>query len=270
MPQLTESQSFSIPLLGLAAVVGMAIVLLIGCTGDDDLKTEPAASHPHSAGGRFLALGDSYTIGESVAESDRWPLQLAELLSEEGIEVATPTIVARTGWTSGELLERINTARPTGVFEVVTLQIGVNDQFRGLDESQFARDLDALLDLAIEFASDDPSRVVVLSIPDWGVTPFAAGHNRDVIANEIDRFNRSSGGKTKIGNEQLLFHASRAGNWVGILGRGLQMPLTARLRRDRGMLGQGIYFGDSLTTALKYSGASPSNPGTYRVLVCTV
>ncbi|MEO1973245.1 MAG: SGNH/GDSL hydrolase family protein [Pirellulaceae bacterium] len=187
---MQESQSFSIPLLGLAAVVGMAIVLLIGCTGDDDLKTEPAASHPHAAGGRFLALGDSYTIGESVAESDRWPLQLAELLSEEGIEVGTPTIVARTGWTSGELLDRINTARPTGVFEVVTLQIGVNDQFRGLDESQFARDLDALLDLAIEFSGDDPSRVVVLSIPDWGVTPFAAGHNRDVIASEIDRFNQ--------------------------------------------------------------------------------
>ena len=178
------------------AVIGFVTVAMIGCAGDHDLEMETpptiSSTDQHqqpAAAVRLLALGDSYTIGESVAESERWPLQLAELLRKEGFKLEAPAIIARTGWTSGELLAAINSARPTGVFEVVSLQIGVNNQFRGLDEQQYVRELDELLELAIEFAGGDPSRVVVLSIPDWGVTPFAAGRDRAGIASEIDRFN---------------------------------------------------------------------------------
>ena len=139
---------------------------------------------------RFLALGDSYTIGESVPESERWPVQLAARLRERGITVREPEIVARTGWTAVELAEGIRSAAPRGPFALVTLLIGVNDQYRGHALEEYRRELVALLDQAVRFAGGTPSRVVVLSIPDWSVTPFAAGRDRDRIAAEIDRFNR--------------------------------------------------------------------------------
>ena len=178
-------------------VISLITVTMIGCARDQDLamKTPPASSSKDqnqkpAASVRFLALGDSYTIGTSIAESERWPLQLAELLRKDGFKLEAPTIIARTGWTSGELLAGINSARPKGVFEVVSLQIGVNNQYRGLDEQQYVRELDELIDLAIEFAGGDPSRVVVLSIPDWGVTSFAADRDGAGIAREIERFNK--------------------------------------------------------------------------------
>ena len=178
-------------------VISLVTVAMIGCAGDHDseMKTPPTSSSTElkqqpAASVRFLALGDSYTIGTSVAESERWPLQLAELLHKDGFKLEVPTIIARNGWASGELLAEINSARPKGVFEVVSLQIGVNNQYCGLDEQQYVRDLDELFDLAIEFAGGDPLRVVVLSIPDWGVTSFAADRDGAAIASEIDRFNR--------------------------------------------------------------------------------
>lgn len=139
---------------------------------------------------RFLALGDSYTIGESVSESERWPVQLAARLRELGVATREPEIIARTGWTAAELAAGIRAAAPRGPFALVTLLIGVNDQYRGHGLEEYRRELVALLDQAVRFAGGTPSRVVVLSIPDWGVTPFAAGRDRDRIAIEVDRFNR--------------------------------------------------------------------------------
>ena len=137
----------------------------------------------------FLALGDSYTIGESVAGAQRWPLQLAAALRARGLAVAEPLIIARTGWTSGELLTGIQRAGVQGPFDLVSLLVGVNNQYRGLDMEAYRREFHELLEQAITFAGGDPYRVIVLSIPDWGVTPFAGGRDRQQIAAEIDNFN---------------------------------------------------------------------------------
>jgi lysophospholipase L1-like esterase len=142
------------------------------------------ASPPH-----FLALGDSYTIGESVAVPDRWPNQLARTLAEKGIAVADPEIIAKTGWTTDELSSAIDAAKPRGPYALVTLLIGVNNQYRGRDAEQYRKEFAALLHRAIGFAGGDARRVVVVSIPDWGVTPFAASRDRAKIAAEINLFN---------------------------------------------------------------------------------
>lgn len=133
---------------------------------------------------RYLALGDSYTIGESVAEADRWPNQLAKKLS-----IAQPAIIAKTGWTTDELNAAIDKADPHGPYDLVTLLIGVNNQYRGRDAEQYRRELGALLQRAIGFAGGNARRVIVVSIPDWGVTPFAEGRDRTKIGHEIDQFN---------------------------------------------------------------------------------
>jgi lysophospholipase L1-like esterase len=138
---------------------------------------------------RFLALGDSYTIGEAVAESERWPAQLVARLRASGIDVADAAIIARTGWTADELDAAIDAASPRGTYEMVTLLVGVNDQYRGRDAESYRAPFRKLLDRAIGFAGGDASRVVVVSIPDWGVTPFAAGRDLVQITEAIDEFN---------------------------------------------------------------------------------
>lgn len=140
----------------------------------------------------FLALGDSYTIGEGVEQDGRWPEQLAADLRAEGIAVQAPTTIARTGWTTDELDAAIDEARPEGPFGLVSLLIGVNNQYRGRDLDEYREQFRALLQRAVGFAGDDPERVLVLSIPDWGVTPFGAGSGRDLdtVAREIDAYNR--------------------------------------------------------------------------------
>jgi len=140
-------------------------------------------------GATFLALGDSYTIGAKVEAADRWPVQLAGLLRARRLLVAEPVIVARTGWTTDELGAGIAAAAPVGPFGLVTLSIGVNNQFRGGDLQRYESEFGSLLARAVAFAGGNPERVLVLSIPDWGVTPFAAGRDRTKIAAEIDRFN---------------------------------------------------------------------------------
>jgi lysophospholipase L1-like esterase len=140
-------------------------------------------------GTRFLALGDSYTIGESVAAGERWPVQLAAKLREARVAIDDPTIIARTGWTTDELSGAIDAARPVGPFDLVTLLVGVNDQYRGRPVTAFERPFGALLARAIAFAAGRADRVIAISIPDWGVTPFAAGRDRGAIAAEIDAYN---------------------------------------------------------------------------------
>lgn len=139
---------------------------------------------------RILCLGDSYTIGESVPVAERWPVQLVQALKAEGMDVADPVIIAKTGWTTDELDTAIDEAGPTGPFDLVTLLIGVNNQYRGRDAEEYRREFRGLLGRAVGFAGGRPDRVIVLSIPDWGVTPFAGDADRAKIAREIDRFNQ--------------------------------------------------------------------------------
>ncbi|HET9914583.1 MAG TPA: SGNH/GDSL hydrolase family protein [Anaerolineales bacterium] len=137
---------------------------------------------------RYLALGDSYTIGESVPEEERWPNQLAKLLEAEGIQSEITTI-ARTGWTVDELWEGIQINPPKGTYNLVTLLIGVNDQYRGYSVNEYREDFRFILGKAIEYTGGDSRKVIVLSIPDWGVTPFAADRDRQQITRQIDGFN---------------------------------------------------------------------------------
>ena len=137
----------------------------------------------------YLALGDSYSIGESVDSAFRWPVQLAKALSDAGVPVREPIIVARTGWTTDELAAGIDAAGPLGTFDLVSLLIGVNNQYRGRGLEEYRLQLLDLLSRAVAFAGGDPGRVLVLSTPDWGVSPFAEGRDRARIASEIDAFN---------------------------------------------------------------------------------
>lgn len=137
---------------------------------------------------RYLALGDSYTIGESVSEQERWPDQLARLLQAEGIHTEV-TIIARTGWTTSELWEGIQARQIQPPYDLVSLLVGVNNQYRGYSIDEYREQFTFLLNKAIEYAGGKPERVIVLSIPDWGVTPFAADRDTERIAQEIDAFN---------------------------------------------------------------------------------
>ncbi|WP_282298557.1 GDSL-type esterase/lipase family protein, partial [Stenotrophomonas sp. PS02289] len=123
---------------------------------------------------RYLALGDSYTIGEGVAEQGRWPVQLSAALRAAGVDIADPQIIATTGWTTDELDAGIDAAAPQGPFDLVTLLIGVNNQYRGRSVDEYRTQFSALLQRALGFAGQRAQRVLVLAIPDWGVTPFAA------------------------------------------------------------------------------------------------
>jgi lysophospholipase L1-like esterase len=137
----------------------------------------------------YIALGDSYTIGEGVLPRERWPVQLVRRLRAEGFEVDDPEIIATTGWTTDELWAAIDRASPRGDRALVSLLIGVNNQYRGRSANEYREEFKRLLDRAITMARREAHRVIVLSIPDWGVTPFAAGRDRASIAYEIDEFN---------------------------------------------------------------------------------
>ncbi|MCH7662545.1 MAG: SGNH/GDSL hydrolase family protein [Chloroflexi bacterium] len=137
---------------------------------------------------RFLALGDSYTIGQGVSEMERWPEQLSVKLREQGINVQV-SINARTGWTNDNLLSSLSANPPKApTYDLVSLLIGVNDQFRGGNPDDYRIGFRELLELAIVLAGGDPKRVIVVSIPDWEVTPFAKNLGSSRLFN-IDDFN---------------------------------------------------------------------------------
>lgn len=169
-----------------ALAILSALFVISGCGNQQDALPQPMTTN-------FLALGDSYTIGESVEPSERWPVHLAKVLRERGVKVDDPMIIARTGWTTDELSAAMDQAKVDGQrFELVTLLIGVNDQYRGRSVEAYRPQFEAMLKRAIKLAGDRPSHVIVLSIPDWGVTPFAASSRRDPaqVGREIDAFNR--------------------------------------------------------------------------------
>jgi len=166
----------------------------------------------HAGEIRILALGDSYTIGEGVEPAERWPDQLAAVLRKSGGAVAPPEIIARTGWTTGELSAAMAQHAFHPPYDLVTLLIGVNNQYRAGQEPKSpggqgwprgtGRDLDnyrsefrALLERAVALAGNRPQRVIVVSIPDWGVTRFGQHSGRDTanVARELDLYNAANG-----------------------------------------------------------------------------
>ena len=137
----------------------------------------------------YLALGDSYTIGQSVTEAERFPVQTAGLLRLENIKINDPKIIATTGWTTGNLIDALSTASLQNNYDVVSLLIGVNNQYQGRSIEEYKTEFTLLLNRAIGYAGNRPAHVFVLSIPDYSVTPFASGSNKTKIAADIDQFN---------------------------------------------------------------------------------
>jgi lysophospholipase L1-like esterase len=165
--------------------------LVTACMSLTDSSNIPAQDPLFQQGKyRYLALGDSYTIGESVPPEQRWSVVLADLLRQKNVDIATPEIIARTGWTTAELADGIAQRNPQGPYQLVSLLIGVNNQYRGQSLERYRTELQALLRLSISYAGGRGERVLMLSIPDWGVSPFAQGRDLDKIAREIDAFNQ--------------------------------------------------------------------------------
>ena len=137
---------------------------------------------------KWLALGDSYTIGQGVTAAERFPAQTANILQQSGINMATPTYIATTGWTTTDLSNAIQTQNP-GTYDVVSLLIGVNDQYQTHDTTGYRQRFTNLLEKAIQLANGKRNHVFVLSIPDYSVTPFAGGSDTARIRKELDWFN---------------------------------------------------------------------------------
>ena len=159
------------------------------------LATGVADDAHAAATASYLALGDIYTIGESVEPAGRWPMQLVAALRAEGMVIDDPRIIATTGWTTDELSAAIDAAEPLGDgHALVSLLIGVNNQYRGRAVDEYAHEFAVLLERAIGFAGRRTDRVFVLAIPDWGVTPFAADSGRDTaaISRELDAYNAAA------------------------------------------------------------------------------
>jgi len=142
----------------------------------------------------LLCLGDSYTIGESVPSSENFPTQVVQFLKKSNYQFDDPEIIAETGWTTDELQEAINKHHFRNSYDFVTLLIGVNNQYRGSAIEEYKTGFESLLKQAIQFANGKAGHVIVLSIPDWGVTPFSKNAGRDQIriAKEIDAFNEAN------------------------------------------------------------------------------
>lgn len=167
----------------------ISIGLFLSCAMTD---TTEIISIPKPIGARpartFLALGDSYTIGESVVEKDRWSMYLIDLLKDD-FTITKHDIIARTGWTTEELTQAIADSKNTNQYDMVSLLIGVNNQYRGQSIEKYRTEFRELLQISARFAHGDYKKVFVLSIPDYGITPYAASRNPEKIAKEIDAFN---------------------------------------------------------------------------------
>ncbi len=174
-------------------IILIAITAVSGCAKTaqmqvaNDNTTTNTVNTPQAF--TYLALGDSYTIGEQVPQSQSFPYQLVSLLAKDSINVATPFVIATTGWTTDNLINAISkTYIPNNHYDVVTLLIGVNDQYQGLSQDNYRVKFAQVLSTAIFLTGGDASRVFVISIPDWGVTPYANGQEA-VIGPQIDQFN---------------------------------------------------------------------------------
>lgn len=169
----------------------LSLFVLLGCTKkmEENLIVSPQPTEKPVL--TYLALGDSYTIGESVSQSESFPYQVVTQIKARGLNVSNPKIIAKTGWTTDELQAAIKAENLTQTFDVVTLLIGVNNQYRGYSKDTYRKEFKELLQTAINFAGGNKKNVFVVSIPDWGVTPFglSSGKSTKNIAEEIDAFN---------------------------------------------------------------------------------
>ena len=167
--------------------------MIFGCNKENQILTDETNPKTNKAvkSYTYLALGDSYTIGESVSAEESFPFQLSAALKTDNSLVESPKIIAKTGWTTDELTTAIKSATLQPKYDFVTLLIGVNNQYRSFDTVVYRKEFKELLQTAIKFAGDKPENVFVLSIPDWGVTQFAKNSRRDVakISAEIDFYN---------------------------------------------------------------------------------
>ncbi|MCH5718852.1 SGNH/GDSL hydrolase family protein [Niabella hibiscisoli] len=154
-------------------------------------KTQQSDTQKGKIQFNYLALGDSYTIGEGVSQAASFPYQLTVKHQANNKVTSVPKIIARTGWTTDELQTAISKENINKSFDLVTLLIGVNNQYRGYSPGQYRVEFTSLLQQAITFANGNKEKVYVLSIPDWGVTPFGKNSGRSIttIATEIDAFN---------------------------------------------------------------------------------
>lgn len=189
-----------------------SFVLCFSCTTTNDMESEvlnenTIVSKDNKSAISYLALGDSYTIGQGVEENERFPVQLAKRLNEDGVNVGNPTIIARTGWTTDELARGIEDANLTETYDLVTLLIGVNNQYRGRDTAEYRRTFRELLNKAVGFANGIEKRVIVISIPDYGVTPFGIS-NAERIGADIDIFNTINREETELKKANYVYITS--------------------------------------------------------------
>jgi lysophospholipase L1-like esterase len=164
------------------------LFLLLSCSKQNMSETTSAERSSKT----YLALGDSYSIGESVSANQTFPAHTIQLLRAQGIKITDPETIATTGWTTRTLLDALPSADLKASYDVVSLLIGVNNQYQGRSLAEYESEFTILLSRAIQYAANRPSHVFVLSIPDYSVTPFASGSDRAKIAAEIDAFNAAN------------------------------------------------------------------------------
>ena len=167
--------------------------MIFGCNKENQILKDEINPKTNKAvkSYTYLALGDSYTIGESVSSEGSFPFQLIAALKTDTSVVETPKIIAKTGWTTDELIAAIKSTTLQPKYDFVTLLIGVNNQYRSFNPDVYRTEFKELLQTAIKYAGDKPENVFVLSIPDWSVTQFAKNSGRDItkISAEIDFYN---------------------------------------------------------------------------------
>ncbi len=189
-----------------------SFVLWFSCTTTNDMNSEVLNENTivpkeNKSSISYLALGDSYTIGQGVEESERFPVQLVKRLNDSDVKIGSSTIIARTGWTTDELARGIEDANLTGTYDLVTLLIGVNNQYRGRDTVEYRRQFRELLNKAVGFANGIEKRVIVVSIPDYGVTPFGIS-NAERIGADIDIFNNINREETELKKANYVYITS--------------------------------------------------------------
>lgn len=200
--------------------------IMAGCKRTDSVKSTNMADVIDTVGKRYLALGDSYTIGQGVAEEERFPYLTVSLLRQK-VTMQEPVYIATTGWTTSDLQTAIDNGEPLGKYDVVSLLIGVNDQYQGLDTGGYRTRFTQLLQKAIQLTDDQPSHVFVLSIPDYSATPFVATADKARVSKEIDAFNA-------INKQITLAHNS---TYIDIT------PLTRAAANDQSLLASdGLHY----------------------------
>lgn len=179
----------------------ISLIFCLACINEENVMVENSGTETKD-GLRFLALGDSYTIGQSVTEAERWPVLFAKSMRENSINISTTDILAKTGWTTSNLLGAISSFKAESSYDLVSLMIGVNNQFQGLPLENFRTEFHQLLLKSVDYVGGRANRVFVVSIPDWGCTPYGSS-SRDEIGKSIDQFNMVV--KEECAKEKILF-----------------------------------------------------------------